>query len=276
MVALIPLTSDLTRLHSTAGSRDPVTTWPHARCTRQYGRQSHAPRPMGTEQPGGARAGCRPYCTIPPWAQRSRTAAGQATVRSGSESRKLGPSAQGRCGPRRRSAPCGAARRCSPRRGARSSLGQRVVHPLDLPIGEPLEGCAEMQTFAAARRSGILLRVPAPGSTSHTSANPFGLDIATGPLEETIADLASAALAFSFVPPASAATGAKDLIPSQPVNPVAGPQRTFDFPDLSRALPVISGSPVVAGPSRNTIAASAAAAFAVGAVAMDGISRSVP
>ena len=37
---------------------------------------------------------------------------------------------------------------------------------------------------------------------------------------------------------------------------------------MSRALPVLSGTPVVAGPSRSTIAVSAAAAFAVGAVAM--------
>ena len=126
----------------------------------------------------------------------------------------------------------------------------------------------KMQTFAAARRSGILLRVPAPGSTGHTSAPPFGLEAAIVAAEESLADLASVSPAFSFVPPVSPPTGAKDLIPSQPVNPIADSRRTFDFPELSRALPVIPGTPVVAGPTRNTMAASAAAAFAVGAVAM--------
>ena len=126
----------------------------------------------------------------------------------------------------------------------------------------------KMQTFAAARRSGILLRVPAPGSTGPTSVSSFGLNDTIAPSEETIADLASDSRAFSFVPPASPTAGAKDLIPSQPVNPVVDLRRTIDLSDLSRSLPVISGTPVVAGPTRSTMAASAVAAFAVGAVAM--------
>ena len=128
----------------------------------------------------------------------------------------------------------------------------------------------KMETFAAARRSGILLRVPAPGSTGPTSVPPFGLDDTIAPSDETIADLASASPAFSFVPPAppAATAGAKDLIPSQPVNPVVDLRRTIDLTDLSRSLPVISGTPVVAGPTKSTMAASTVAAFAVGAVAM--------
>ena len=62
--------------------------------------------------------------------------------------------------------------------------------------------------------------------------------------------------------------GSKDTIPSQSIVPTTDNRRTFDFPDLSRSLPVISGTAVVDGPTRNTLAASAAAAFAVGVVAM--------
>jgi hypothetical protein len=125
----------------------------------------------------------------------------------------------------------------------------------------------KMQIFGAVRHSGILGHSQrASGATASISSSPF--DITPADAEETIADLASASPAFSFVPPVPPAVGSKDTIPSQPIVPTAGSRRTFDFADLSHPLPVISGTAVVDGPTRSTMAVSAAAAFAVGVVAM--------
>ena len=126
----------------------------------------------------------------------------------------------------------------------------------------------KMQIFGAVRRSGILGHGQRANATASFLSSPF--DVTPADAEETIADLASASPAFSFVPgaPAPPPAGAKDTIPSQSIAPTVDSRRPLDLSDLSRSLPVISGTAVVDGPTKSTLAASAAAAFAVGVVAM--------
>ena len=147
--------------------------------------------------------------------------------------------------------------------------GQHQVHSLDATLREPFGSCAgnaDIRSSTAQRHSPTRARSRSDRFRHSRPIRPRHDAIA--PSEETIADLASASPAFSFVPPTSPTAGVKDLNPSQPVNPVVDLRCTIDLSDLSRSLPVIPGTAVVAGPTRSTMAASAVAAFAVGAVAM--------